>query len=210
MEKIRISLALGENRKSAGTADGHYFWQDLICARWIFEKSPKNHLDVGSRIDGFIAHLLTFMDVTLFDIRNIQNVIPGLKFAMADVQTSIHEYIEAFDSVSSLHAIEHFGLGRYGDSLSTEGHINGLINISMCVKKGGYLYLSFPVGKNEIHFNAQRVLKPDWPLRILTGFSVEEVVLIPWRGEPVKIKDFSEVDENKLGQAILYRFKRLA
>jgi len=148
------------------------------------------------------------MDVTLFDIRNIQNAVPGLKFAMADVQTSTQEYIEAFDSVSSLHAIEHFGLGRYGDPLSTEGHINGLINISMCVKKGGYLYLSFPVGKDEIHFNAQRVLKPDWPLGILTGFLVEEVVLIPWRGEPVKIKDFSEVDENKLGQAILYRFKR--
>jgi hypothetical protein len=210
--KIRISLVLGESRQSAGTADGHYFWQDMICARWIFEKSPKNHLDIGSRIDGFVSHLLTFMDVTLFDIRSNQNIIPGLNFVKVDVQdkVKVREYFETFDSVSSLHAIEHFGLGRYGDSLDTNGHINGLMNISRCVKKNGYLYISFPVGKNEVHFNAQRILEPDWPSKMLIGFVLEEMIVIPWRGEPSIIKDISEMDINKEGQAMLYRFKRIA
>lgn len=210
--KITISLALGESRQSAGTADGHYFWQDLICARWIYVKSPKNHLDVGSRIDGFVSHLLTFMNVTLFDIRNNRNKILGLSFTKIDVQdkVKIQKYLQTFDSVSSLHAIEHFGLGRYGDSLDTEGHTKGLINISSCVKKNGHLYLSFPVGKNEIQFNAQRIIEPDWPIKILTGFVLEEMILIPWRGEPATIRDITEVDMTKEGQAMLYRFRRVS
>ena len=33
--------------------------------------------------------------------------------------------IEPVDSVSCLHAIEHFGLGRYGDPIDVFGHIKG-------------------------------------------------------------------------------------
>ena len=36
----------------AGTTKSEYFWQDLIVARWIFEASPRKHVDVGSRVDG--------------------------------------------------------------------------------------------------------------------------------------------------------------
>jgi len=43
-----------------GDASGHYFHQDLIVARRIFERDPRKHVDVGSRIDGFVAHLAVF------------------------------------------------------------------------------------------------------------------------------------------------------
>lgn len=45
---------------SAGTASGHYFHQDLLVANLVYKHKPDLHLDVGSRIDGFIAHLLSF------------------------------------------------------------------------------------------------------------------------------------------------------
>jgi len=45
----------------AGVASGHYFHQDLWAARKVFARRPVEHVDVGSRIDGFVAHLLTFM-----------------------------------------------------------------------------------------------------------------------------------------------------
>ena len=65
------------------------------------------------------------------------------------------------DSVSCLHAIEHFGLGRYGDPLDPQGHLKGFNNIIRMLKPGGMFYISFPIGRsNEVHFNAHRVFHP--------------------------------------------------
>src|SRR4029434_5605617 len=47
----------------AGAASGHYCFQDLWAARKVFEAKPSRHVDVGSRVDGFVAHVLTFMPV---------------------------------------------------------------------------------------------------------------------------------------------------
>lgn len=65
------------------------------------------------------------------------------------------------DSLSCLHAIEHFGLGRYGDPIDPQGHIKGFRNICRMVKMGGRLYVSFPVArKRGVIFNAHRVFEP--------------------------------------------------
>ena len=37
-----------------------YFHQDFVVARKIFERNPRLHIDVGSRVDGFVAHVATF------------------------------------------------------------------------------------------------------------------------------------------------------
>jgi len=60
---------------------------------------------------------------------------------------------DTFDSISCLHAIEHFGLGRYGDQIDPRGHYEGFIILIELLETGGDLYLSFPIGlKNETHF----------------------------------------------------------
>jgi predicted SAM-dependent methyltransferase len=65
------------------------------------------------------------------------------------------------DSISCLHAIEHFGLGRYGDQIDPEGHIKGFKNMIKMLKPKGKLYISFPICKtNQVHFNAHRVFHP--------------------------------------------------
>jgi hypothetical protein len=65
------------------------------------------------------------------------------------------------DSISCLHAIEHFGLGRYGDPIDPNGHKKGFNNILRMLKLGGTLYISFPIAnRNEVHFNAHRVFHP--------------------------------------------------
>lgn len=74
---------------------------------------------------------------------------------------------EIADSISCLHAIEHFGLGRYGDKIDPSGHIVGFNNIAKMLKVGGTLYISFPIGHSPaVHFNSQRVFSPveifDW------------------------------------------------
>lgn len=206
---IRVSPALLDFRTNSGSSDGHYFWQDLLCAQWIFQVNPSKHFDIGSRIDGYIAHLLSFREVTLLDIRPNSLEIPNLKIVIGDAQEGLEEFSNLFDSVSSLHSIEHFGLGRYGDKLQVDGHESGLINIASCVKVGGLLYVSFPIGASKVEFNSQRIIDPLWPLKILNNFELLEFVLIPWKGQPTIGVHPNEVDKRKTGQAGLYKFRRL-
>ena len=47
-----------------------YFYQDLFIAKQIYLKKPVRHIDIGSRIDGFVAHVATFREIEVFDLRN--------------------------------------------------------------------------------------------------------------------------------------------
>lgn len=49
---------------------GAYFWQDLWAAQHLCKDNVKKHYDIGSRIDGFIAHVSSFIpEVVLIDVR---------------------------------------------------------------------------------------------------------------------------------------------
>jgi hypothetical protein len=204
----RLSPVLNDFSAQAGSADGHYFWQDLLCAKWVNELAPSRHLDIGSRIDGFLAHLLSFRSVTLVDVRPLTIDIPGLTVAIGDAQSNLSETIGVFDSVSSLHCIEHFGLGRYRDPLDKDGHVKGIRNIAECVSDKGSLFISFPIGREKVEFNEQRIIDPVWPLIQLSDFELKEFVIIPWRGAPIFGRQPSEVDCRVSGQAGLYWFVR--
>ena len=152
-------MILDDYKASAGSASGHYFHQDLLVASFIKKDNPIKHIDIGSRIDGFVAHVASFREIDVMDIRNLEiSEHKNINFIQKDMmdKNSLEENIT--DSISCLHAIEHFGLGRYGDKIDINGHINGFNNIIKMLKSGGKLYISFPIGKrNEIHFNAHRV-----------------------------------------------------
>lgn len=203
---FRISPVLNDFHDNSGSATGHYFWQDLLCAQWIKSENPRKHLDVGSRLDGFIAHLLSFREVQIIDVRDLGYQVPGLTATVFDIQ---HPIDLKSDSVSSLHSIEHFGLGRYKDQIDPNGHIKGLINISNMVQLNGILYVSFPIGKPRIEFNAQRVLEPSFPVNLLKNFQLEDFVVIPWKGAPIFGKQPKDVNIEIANQAGLYKFRRI-
>ncbi len=98
------------------------------------------HLDVGSRLDGFIAHLLAFMEVEVIDIRPLNINVPGLRFTLGDA-TVLERKSDSVESLSSLHAVEHFGLGRYGDSIDPEACFKAMRSFARVLKPGGVLYL---------------------------------------------------------------------
>lgn len=64
---------------------------------------------------------------------------------------------EYCDSLSCLHSLEHFGLGRYGDKISSTGYIKGFESMSKLIKKNGIFYLSVPIGCEIIQFNSHRI-----------------------------------------------------
>lgn len=153
----------------AGSVKDHYFHQDLLVAQFIYEDKPERHIDIGSRLDGFVAHVASFRSIEVIDIRNASDIgHRNIKFTQSDILSSNIKLNASADSVSSLHVIEHFGLGRYGDPIDPNGHRIGLKNIVSILRIGGRAYVSFPIGiKSEVHFNAHRVLHPleilAWP-----------------------------------------------
>jgi hypothetical protein len=146
--------------QQAGITDPHYFYQDLWAARRIHRRSPSAHVDVGSRIDGFIAHLLTFMPVTIVDIRRLDWDVTCLQFEQADA-TNLKAFADdSLESLSSLSAVEHFGLGRYGDPVHPLAPFQALAAFERVLAPDGFLYLSVPVGKERLEFNAHRIFAP--------------------------------------------------
>ncbi len=137
---------------------GSYFWQDLWAARKIYKNSPQQHYDIGSRIDGFIAHLLAFRDnVTLIDIRRLDREVDGLSFVCDDA-TNLENFDDnSIESLSALCSLEHFGLGRYGDKIDPDACYKCFDAIGRKVMAGGNIYISVPVGKEHIEFNAHRI-----------------------------------------------------
>lgn len=163
--QLRLLPTLSDKYADSGTASGHYFHQDLWAARLIHTNAPERHVDVGSRIDGFVAHLLCFRSVEVVDIRKLIVNVAGLTFWRADLLSDQEIAIEPAESVSCLHALEHFGLGRYGDPINPSGWRLGLKRLSKLVQPGGRLYLSVPIGRPAVEFNAQRVFHPEYILR---------------------------------------------
>lgn len=157
---LQLHPVLGEELDQAGETSGHYFWQDLWAAQRVFSRRPSSHVDVGSRLDGFVSHLLVFMPVTVVDIRQLDSNVPGLTFLRDDAARLSQIQTESIESLSCLHAVEHFGLGRYGDPIDPDGFQKALRAFERVLAPGGHLYLSTPVGRQRLQFNAHRIFAP--------------------------------------------------
>jgi len=158
----RVSLypCLQDWHEEGGTASGEYFYQDLYVAQQVFRNAPEKHVDIGSRVDGFASHVASFREIEVFDIRPMASDVPGIVFKQADLMNADGVMENYCDSLSCLHALEHFGLGRYGDPLDMEGHLRGMRNMAKLLRPGGLFYLSTPIGEARIEFNAQRIFNP--------------------------------------------------
>lgn len=160
---MKLMPCLHDRYEEGGTTKSEYFWQDLLVARAIHEAKPLKHVDIGSRVDGFVAHVASFRDCEVFDVRPIKTVVPGVVFRQADLMSlaSLPTTVGGYcDSLSCLHAVEHFGLGRYGDPINPQGYQRGIENMAQLLVEGGTYYLSTPIGKERVEFNANWVFDP--------------------------------------------------
>lgn len=146
--------------EAGGDANSEYFLQDLHVARLIHQASPRKHIDIGSRIDGFVANVASFREIEVMDIRPTHSTIEGITFRQTDMMNPSCCREAITDSLSCLHALEHFGLGRYGDNVDPNGYKQALCNMSSLLVAGGTFYLSVPVGKERVEFNAHRIFDP--------------------------------------------------
>jgi len=182
---LELRPCLHDRYEEGGATKLEYFWQDLLVARKIFEARPERHVDVGSRVDGFVAHVASFREIEVFDVRPISAQIPGVIFKQADFMQPAPGVRDYCDSLSCLHALEHFGLGRYGDPIDPKGFERGFANLASLLSKGGVFYLSVPIGASRVEFNGQRVLDPQAIIELAVENSLEllEFALIRQEGQ---------------------------
>lgn len=151
---------------SGATINRHYWFQDIHVASQVIELSRANpnhlHIDIGSRIEGFITSLISAKVKLIFGEINL----PKVKFANAeirfiDLQSMSKEQFIGAGSVSCLHVIEHLGLGKYGDAINSQGHLQVLDDFFRVMPAGVPLFISFPTSSLPgITFNAGRDLDP--------------------------------------------------
>lgn len=194
--RIELSPCLTDWYEEGGATKNEYFWQDLLVARMIFSDSPNKHIDIGSRVDGFVAHVASFREIEVFDIRPITMQIPGIVFKQADLMNPLTNMQGYCDSLSCLHALEHFGLGRYGDPVDPQGFECGMANMAKLLKQNGLFYLSVPVGIERVEFNANRVFDPRLIISLANKNSLKlsELTVIKAGGDIQK----SELDERSI------------
>lgn len=171
---------------SVTSINKHYWFQDIYVAQKIIDlqrEKPENlHIDIGSRVEGFITSLISARVNLIFCDINLPRVpFPGASAKNLDLQDMKPEDFKDAGSVSTLHVLEHLGLGKYGDKIDPIGHKRIFTDFSRVLQPGTKLFLSSPVSnKPGLVFNAGRHLDPKEMIEdaVNNGFTVDETAIV--------------------------------
>jgi Caenorhabditis protein of unknown function, DUF268 len=152
--------------------DAHYFYQGAWLARRVGNQNPSKHVDIGSSVMT-IGVLSAHVETVFVDFRPIKANLSGLTPLAGNI-LDLSFADNSIPSLSCLHVIEHIGLGRYGDPIDPMGSVKAAGELQRVLSPGGKLYLSLPVGRQRICFNAHRVHAPATVLDIFVNMKLVE------------------------------------
>ncbi len=137
--------------------ESHRNLEQAFASAMISHRVPKNILDIGSD-RYYVNGLLAAFEITTLDVRIRNKVVLNETLLVGDAK-KLDLPDNSFDLVLSLCAIEHFGLGRYGDALDLQADTLAVQEMIRVLKPGGWLVLSTEIHKAEtvIRFNADRI-----------------------------------------------------
>jgi SAM-dependent methyltransferase len=142
----------------AGTHPTCYMdYECEFAARHLKRINPKAVLDIGSyRL--FVIGMLAGYNVTTLDIRPRESSLSNETIVTSDAK-KLEIPSNTFDMVVSLCALEHFGLGRYGDEFDIDADKKAFDEMIRVLKPGGLLMFSTTItrGARSIAFNAHRI-----------------------------------------------------
>ena len=137
-------------------------WRDFetaFAADALQDYSTTNSrvLDVGSN-HLFIAGLCATRKVTTVDVRP-RKITPNNEFVVVADAKQIPLPDQSFDVVLSLNAIEHFGLGRYGDPIDIDADFHAAREWKRLLAGGGIMIVSTTISSlgDALAFNAHRI-----------------------------------------------------
>lgn len=186
--------------------DSHYYYQQIWAFGRILKERPAHHVDIGSSYE-FSAYVSFLCKTEFVDIRPIESTIRNLKIVRGDI-TNLPYPDNSVSSLSSLHVIEHVGLGRYGDPIDPPGSERACREIVRVVKPGAHVYISVPVGKSRICFNAHRIFSPKTIVRYCRGLKFYEFSLIDDRGRYVENTQITHAEKLDYGCGLFHFIKK--
>lgn len=166
--------------------DAHYFYQSTWFARELckFSDLKSKHYDIGSDIK-IVGIISAFITTIFIDFRPLNVNISNFSSESGDI-LNLKYSDNSINSLSTLHVIEHIGLGRYGDPINSSGSIQALKEIQRVLSINGILYLSIPVGRESVHFNAHRVFNTNTIITTLNKLSLLSFSLITDDGKLIE------------------------
>lgn len=79
---------------------------------------------------------------------------------------------ETFDFIFSISSVEHCGLTRYGDDLDVDGDLKSMHSMKKYLNKDGILFLSVPLGRDAIVWNAHRIYGIKRFKKLINGWKI--------------------------------------
>nr|WP_245168299.1 DUF268 domain-containing protein [Desulfobaculum xiamenense] len=180
----RFSCAWSDVRPCLGECtahtpfDRHYVYHTAWAARVLAETRPPRHVDVSSCLR-FVSVVSAFIPVEHHDLRPPGISLDGLDVRRADL-LALPFADASVISLSCMHALEHVGLGRYGDPLDPDGDRKAAAELRRVLAPGGELLLAVPVGgQSRIAFNAHRIYTVKDVTSLFGDLDLVEFALIP-------------------------------
>jgi hypothetical protein len=102
-------------------------------------------------------------------------------------------------SLSCLHVIEHIGLGRYGDPINADGARQAAEELQRVIARGGTFYLSTPIGRERVCFNAHRVFAPATILSFFSQLTLTRFSYVSDNGSFIENANPAEVSQLDYG-----------
>jgi SAM-dependent methyltransferase len=140
-----------------------------FAAHHIGRAQPGKVLDVGS-YRHFILGLLAHYPITTIDVRERNSLSARERILTCDAR-KLNLPDDSFDLVLSLCALEHFGLGRYGDEFDLRADQKAFAEIIRVLKPGGRLIFTTTITRAHpsIAFNAHRIYNKEMLKSFCTG-----------------------------------------
>lgn len=198
--KLVLHPCVGDNVAVVQIGDREYEYAYVVKKFQEYAIKGKNVLDVGSA-GSVIPTILASLDnnVTCVDVREWPIKWPNLKFVKGDLLESDGLFPrQSFDVITCISTVEHFGLGRYGDTEDPEGDIKDLAKLKGCLKPGGLMVLTTPFGRPTVAFPAHRIYNKSRFMKLVSGFKILDMAFFGPIDDPGVFRPCSEEETYSL------------
>jgi hypothetical protein len=157
--------------------DRHHLLHTAWAARILAQLKPLEHVDISSFLY-FNTLVSAFIPIRFYDLHPPKLELNGLKVEKADL-TDLPFPNNSIRSLSSMHVLEHIGLGRYGDPIDPQADLKAIVELKRVLAQGGHLLLVVPIGKPKVIFNARRIYGYQQIISYFYPFQLMQFTLIP-------------------------------